>query len=90
MHKSPAYIEDEKVHAYMTFYSNNYLKNVMHSDTSKLWLPSRKDTKYIKEKAVQANKTPDSAFAGTKPAVLIARSPLTFLQQLHYPGFYYI
>jgi hypothetical protein len=68
-------IVDEKVHVFMTFYTNSYIKNVLHSDTSKLWLPSRRDTLYIKQKTALAAKIRDSAFAGTEPAVLTAKSP---------------
>ena len=58
----------------MTFYTNSYIKNVLHSDTDKLRRPTRKDTLYIKTKALLANKTRDSAFAGTEPANLISKS----------------
>lgn len=76
LHVTDKVIDDEKVHVFMTFYTNSYIKNVLHSDTVKLRLPTRKDTLYIKARASQANKIPDSAFAATEPAVLKAKSPL--------------
>jgi hypothetical protein len=76
LHVTDNIIHDEKVHVYMTFYSNDYIKNVLHSDTTQLWKPSRKDTMYIKAKTIKANQNPDSAFAGTQPAVLKTKSPL--------------
>lgn len=67
-------IADEKTHVFMTFYTNSYIKNVLHTDTNKLWKPSRKDTLYIEAKAKEASQNPDSAFAGTQPPVLTSRS----------------
>jgi len=69
-------IVTEKVHVFMTFYTNSYIKDVLHSDTGKLWRPSRSDTTYIKAKTLLADKIADSAFAGTDPATLTSKSPL--------------
>jgi hypothetical protein len=69
-------IVEEKVHVFMTFYTNDYIKSVLHSDTNKLREPTRLDTEYIKTKSILANKIPDSAFASTDPAVLWSKSPL--------------
>ena len=60
---------------YMTFYSNNYIKNVLHTNAETLGKPDRKDTLFIKKKAEIANKTPDSAFAARVPVQLKSRSP---------------
>jgi hypothetical protein len=76
LHVSDNIIHDEKVHAYMTFYTNDYIKNVLHSDTVQLRRPTRRDTQYIKQKTLLAARIPDSAFAGTSPAVLRPKSPL--------------
>lgn len=76
LHVKDRVIEDEKVHVFMTFYTNDYIRSVLHSDTNKLRRPSRRDTAYIKNKSAIANKTPDSAFAGTEPPVLRSKSPL--------------
>ncbi len=75
LHVSDNIIHDEKVHVYMTFYTNDYIKNVLHSDTLKLRRPIRRDTQYIKDKATLAARIADSAFAGTEPAVLKPKSP---------------
>jgi hypothetical protein len=66
----------EKTHVFMTFYSNDYIKNALLSDTNKLWMPSAKDTTYIKQKVDKANASLTDAFAGTQPATLISRTPL--------------
>jgi hypothetical protein len=76
LHVNDRLIEDEKVHVYMTFYTNDYIKNVLHSDTNQLRRPSRRDTEYIKAKTLLASRIPDSAFAGTQPAILKSKSPL--------------
>jgi hypothetical protein len=76
LHVHDNVIQDEKVHVFMTFYSNSYIKNVLHSDTTKLWAPGKKDTLFIKAKSELANKSPENAFAGTDPASLTAKSPL--------------
>ncbi|MDB5017481.1 MAG: hypothetical protein JWQ84_2313 [Mucilaginibacter sp.] len=76
LHVDGRVIIEEKTHVFMTFYTNDYIKNVLHSDTNKLWRPNRMDTAYIKTRALQANTILDSAFAGTEPPVLKAKSPL--------------
>jgi len=76
LHVTDRVINDEKVHVFMTFYTNDYIKNVLHADTNKLRAPSRKDTLYIKAKSATANKILDSAFAGTEPPVLRSKSAL--------------
>lgn len=76
LHVSDNIIHDEKTHVYMTFYTNDYIKNVLHSDTIQLRRPTRRDTQYIKQKTLLAARIPDSAFAGTSPAVLRPKGPL--------------
>lgn len=76
LHVDGRVIKDEKTHVFMTFYTNDYIKNVLHADTNKLWIPTSRDTAYIKAKTLLANKIIDSAFAGTTPALLKAKSPL--------------
>lgn len=75
LHVHDNVIQDEKVHVFMTFYSNSYIRNVLHSDTTRLWAPGKKDTLFIKAKSELANKSPENAFAGTDPASLSSRSP---------------
>jgi hypothetical protein len=61
---------------YMTFYSNNYLKNVLHTDAQTLGKPDKRDTLFIKKKASIANKIPDSAFAARVPVKLKSINPM--------------
>ena len=81
LHVNDRTIDDEKVHVYMTFYTNDYIKNVLHSDTSRLRRPSRRDTAYIKAKTLLANRIADSAFAGTQPVVLKSKSPFVTVRK---------
>ena len=81
LHVTNNVIDDEKVHVFMTFYSNDYIKNVLHSDTNKLWEPSAKDSAYIKQKVDKANVNLNDAFAGTQPADLVSRSVLLTIKK---------
>jgi hypothetical protein len=81
LHVTDNVIDDEKVHVFMTFYTNDYIKNTLHTDTNKLRAPSRKDTLYIKAKSAIANKILDSAFAGTEPPVLRSKSALVSVKK---------
>ncbi|WP_295797667.1 hypothetical protein [Mucilaginibacter sp.] len=76
LHVHDNIIQEEKTHVFMTFYTNDYIKNVLHTEPSKVWRPSRKDTAYIKAKIALADKVIDSAFAGTEPVVLTPKTPL--------------
>lgn len=76
LHVHDNIIQEEKSHVFMTFYTNDYIKNVLHADPATIWKPSRKDTAYIKAKTLLANKIADSAFAGTQPAILTPKSKL--------------
>jgi hypothetical protein len=60
----------------MSFYSNRYLSEVLHRDTVIRYMPTAKDTAYIKAKVLKANSILDSAFSATDPALLKSRSPL--------------
>ncbi|MDB5087193.1 MAG: hypothetical protein JWR09_1187 [Mucilaginibacter sp.] len=81
LHVHDNVIQEEKTHVYMTFYTNDYIKNVLHADTANMLKPSSKDTAYIKAKILKAHNIIDSAFAGTEPAVLKARSPLISIKK---------
>jgi len=65
---------------YMTFYANNYIKNVLHTDAATLGRPNRRDTVFIKNKSEIANKIPDSAFAARQPVTITSKSPLVTVQ----------
>ena len=60
---------------YMILYADNYIKNVLHTDTDILRRASHKDTLYIKQLTNIANKDYTRAFAGLQPAQLKSRDP---------------
>lgn len=71
-------VSKEMSNVYMTFYSENYLKNVLHADPDSLKRPNRKDSLFIKSRAMLANKNPDSILAARNPVVL--RSKVSFIE----------
>lgn len=66
---------------YMLFYADDYVKNVLHTDTATLRHPSRKDTLFVKELAVKANQNITKAFAARQAVQLISKSPLVTVKQ---------
>ncbi|RKR80888.1 hypothetical protein BDD43_1025 [Mucilaginibacter gracilis] len=69
-------IQYDRSFIYMTLYSDNYIKNVLHTDSATLVRPSRQDTLYIKHKAEMADADPKYAFGARIPASLTSNSPL--------------
>lgn len=74
-------ILDDRSVVYMTLYSDNYIKNVLHTDSATLVKPSRQDTLYIKHKSQQANTDPKYAFSARIPVTLTTKSPLVSVQK---------
>ncbi|WP_183565809.1 hypothetical protein [Mucilaginibacter sp. SP1R1] len=70
---------------YMLFYADDYVKNVLHTDTTTLRHPSRKDTLYIKSLVAKANTDITKAFAARQPVQLISKSALVKVKQEHTP-----
>ncbi len=66
---------------YMTFYSQNYLKNVLHTTAEALGKPDHRDTLFILKKSALANRIPDSAFAARHPATITSINPLAKVEQ---------
>ena len=66
---------------YMLFYADNYVKNVLHTDTSILRHPSRKDTLFVKGLAAKANSNIAKAFSARQPVQLISRSSQITVKQ---------
>ncbi|HMG10207.1 MAG TPA: hypothetical protein VK609_16950 [Mucilaginibacter sp.] len=60
---------------YMTFYADNYVKNVLRSDTTTLRHASRKDSLFIKSLVIKANTDIKKAFAARQPVAFISKSP---------------
>lgn len=60
---------------YMTFYANNYIQNVLHTDIATLRQSSHRDSLFIKSLVNQANTNMEKAFAARQPAILVSKSP---------------
>jgi hypothetical protein len=80
-------VEGKKVYfdkstVYMTFYSDNYIKNVLRKDIKELQKPTRRDTLFIKQRAAEVNANIDSAFAGREPIVLKSLSPRVVIEKV--------
>lgn len=79
-------ISKEMSNVFMTFYSDNYLKNVLHANADSLKKPNRKDSLFIRSKAVRANRNPgniDSAFAARQPVVLASASKILTVKKVN-------
>jgi len=66
---------------YMLFYADNYVKNVLHTDTSILRHPSRKDTLFVKGLVAKANSNIAKAFSARQPVQLISKSSQITVKQ---------
>jgi hypothetical protein len=75
------YVQNQKVdneskgQIFMTLYSNNYIKNVLHTTAAELQKAPRRDSVYIAQKAKAAIVDYHKAFAATEPVVLESRVP---------------
>jgi hypothetical protein len=75
------YVQNQKVdneskgQIFMTLYSNNYIKNVLHTTAAELQKAPRRDSVYIAQKAKAAIIDYHKAFAATEPVVLESRVP---------------
>jgi hypothetical protein len=65
---------DDKSNIYMTLYSNDYIKNVLHTTAVKLQTPPRRDSLFIKKKAEASIVNINKAFAATEPANLVSNN----------------
>lgn len=75
-------IKENLSKVYMTFYSDDYIKDVLHTDAATLKAPSREDTLFIKYRAIQANSDPDSAFAARNPVILKSKSKIAQVKRI--------
>jgi hypothetical protein len=71
---------DEGSRVFLTFYSEQYIKNHNAESIRKKGLPGPKDTAFIRERVKLANANPDSAFSATQPVTLTSRSPLVNIE----------
>ena len=63
---------------YMRYYSEDYIKNVLHENPDRMRRPTKKDTAYVLKLISKANKKPlqaDSLFAARIPVILKSTIP---------------
>lgn len=60
---------------FMTFYANNYIQNVLHTDLATLRQASRRDSLFIKSLVNRSNSDFKEAFAARQPVVLVSKNP---------------
>jgi hypothetical protein len=66
---------------YMIFYADNYIKIILHSDSTILRKPSRRDTLYISKLVAKANTNYKNAFSARQPVQLISKTPMIKVEQ---------
>lgn len=85
LHVENQVISDTKSNMFMTLYSDDYIKNKLHTTAQALQHPSRLDTQYIKKRIAQVNNITDSAFSATQQPLLKSKSALVLLKQVLAP-----
>lgn len=78
-------VKEELSNVYMTLYSEDYIKNTLHTNAAALKKPSQEDSLFIKYRAVQASSDPDSAFAARNPVILKSKSKIARAEKIK-PG----
>jgi hypothetical protein len=72
----------------MRLFSENYIKNKLHTDIATLQRPSRKDSIYVKGLVDKANADIKKAFAASQPVQLISKSPqVTVVKKVTKPSY---
>lgn len=75
-------VKEDLSNVYMTLYSHDYIKNVLHTTAEKLREPGPEDSLFIKYRAIQANSDPDSAFAARNPVILESVSKIARAEKI--------
>jgi hypothetical protein len=75
-------VQNEKSIVFMTLYSNNYIKNVLHREPLSMMGANRADTLFIQRKTEQAKLNPAKAFAARQPVQIKSKSPLVRVEQV--------
>ncbi len=64
------HIDEDNSNIYMKLYSNDYIKNVLHTTPEHLQIPPRRDSLFIQKKVKESLADINKAFAATEPAIL--------------------
>lgn len=79
-------IDTRGSNVFMTFYSDNYIKNVIHKDVATAKAPSKRDTMFVKSLVDSAEKDIYKAFSARKPAIVESKSSLIKVTSRHAIG----
>ncbi len=75
------HIDEDNSNIYMKLYSNDYIKNVLHTTPAHLQLPPRRDTLFIQKKVEASLANMNKAFAATEPAILESENKNIIIQK---------
>lgn len=71
----------EKSDVYLTFYSDKYIRKVLHTVPEALMGKTKRDTLFIQQRSAETNGNPDSSFAARDPAVFTSRIALATVKK---------
>ena len=66
---------------YMTFYADDYIKNVLKTTPAELQQPDAADTAFVSRMITHPHKDPDSLFAARNPVVFKSRHPMVMVSK---------
>jgi hypothetical protein len=72
----------DKSQVFLTFYSDKYIRDVLHTVPQALMGKTRNDTLFIKHRVAEVNTNPDSGFIATNSPVFISRTPLATVKKI--------
>lgn len=72
----------DKSSVYITFYSDKYIRDVLHTVPEALMGKSKRDTAFILKRSAEVNTNPDSAFAAREPILVKTKSPLAKVEKV--------
>ncbi len=75
-------VNEKASNVFMILYSDNYIKNTLHSTPELLRAPSSQDSLFAKYKAIIANSNPDSNFAARSPVIFKSKSKIASVRKI--------
>lgn len=72
----------DKSQVFLTFYSDKYIRDVLHTVPEALMGKTKSDTLFMKKRATEVNANPDSAFIATNSPVFVSRTPLATVKKI--------
>ena len=72
----------DKSQVFLTFYSDKYIHDELHTVPQALMGKTRSDTLFIKRRSAEVNAKPDSGFIATNSPVFTSRTPLATVKKI--------